>query len=127
MLKVAVLVSGGGTNLQAIIDGIENGSITNAKIDVVISNNKNAYALERAKKHDIEAVALSPKDFETRDLFNEALYNELVDRKIDLIVNRIRMDMVERGDMLSKDDVLDILAVDLIGVGRLPCRCRHSR
>ena len=73
MLKVAVLVSGGGTNLQAIIDGIENGSITNAKIDVVISNNKNAYAL-------------SPKDFETRDLFNEALYNELVDRKIDLIV-----------------------------------------
>ena len=86
MLKVAVLVSGGGTNLQAIIDGIENGSITNAKIDVVISNNKNAYALERAKKHDIEAVALSPKDFETRDLFNEALYNELVDRKIDLIV-----------------------------------------
>ena len=67
MLKVAVLVSGGGTNLQAIIDGIENGSITNAKIDVVISNNKNAYALERAKKHDIEAVALSPKDFETRD------------------------------------------------------------
>ena len=52
----------------------------------MISNNKNAYALERAKKHDIEAVALSPKDFETRDLFNEALYNELVDRKIDLIV-----------------------------------------
>lgn len=51
---------------RAIIDGIENGSITNAKIDVVISNNKNAYALERAKKHDIEAVALSPKDFETR-------------------------------------------------------------
>ena len=86
MLKVAVLVSGGGTNLQAIIDGIENGSITNAKIDVVISNNKNAYALERAKKHDIKAVALSPKDFETRDLFNEALYNELVNRKIDLIV-----------------------------------------
>ena len=86
MLKVAVLVSGGGTNLQAIIDGIENGSITNAKIDVVISNNKNAYALERAEKHNIEAVALSPKDFETRDLFNEALYNELVDRKIDLIV-----------------------------------------
>ena len=77
MLKVAVLVSGGGTNLQAIIDGIENGSITNAKIDVVISNNKNAYALERAKKHDIEAVALSPKDFETRDLFNEALYKYL--------------------------------------------------
>ena len=115
MLKVAVLVSGGGTNLQAIIDGIENGSITNAKIDVVISNNKNAYALERAKKHNIEAVALSPKDFETRDLFNEALYNELVDRKIDLIVNRIRMDMVESGNMMSMDDVVEILAIDMIG------------
>ena len=63
MLKVAVLVSGGGTNLQAIIDGIENGSITNAKIDVVISNNKNAYALERAKKHDIEKII---HEFENR-------------------------------------------------------------
>ena len=86
MLKMAVLVSGGGTNLQAIIDAVDSGEITNTKIAGVISNNKNAYALERAKKHDIEAVALSPKDFETRDLFNEALYNELVDRKIDLIV-----------------------------------------
>lgn len=86
MLKLAVLVSGGGTNLQAIIDGIEQGSITNAAIDVVISNNKNAYALERAKSHGIEAVALSPKDFGTRELFNEALYKELTDRKIDLIV-----------------------------------------
>ena len=86
MLKLVVLVSGGGTNLQAIIDGIEQGSITNAAIDVVISNNKNAYALERAKSHGIEAVALSPKDFDTRELFNEALYKELTDRKIDLIV-----------------------------------------
>lgn len=50
MLKVAVLVSGGGTNLQAIIDAMDNGTITNAKIEVVISNNPNAYALERAKK-----------------------------------------------------------------------------
>lgn len=86
MLKLAVLVSGGGTNLQAIIDGICQGTITNAEIDVVISNNKNAYALERAKSHGIEAVALSPKDFDTRELFNEALYKELTDRKIDLIV-----------------------------------------
>ena len=86
MLKLSVLVSGGGTNLQAIIDGIENQTITNAEINVVISNNKNAYALERAKKHNIDAVALSPKDFESRELFNEALYQELVDRKIDLIV-----------------------------------------
>ena len=86
MLKLAVLVSGGGTNLQAIIDGIEAGTITNAVIDVVISNNKNAYALERAKKHGIEAKAISPKDYETRDAFNEALYQELAGREIDLIV-----------------------------------------
>ena len=86
MLKLAVLVSGGGTNLQAIIDSIESGKITNAKIDMVISNNKNAYALERAEKHGIEALGLSPKDFDTREEFNEALYEELVKRKVDLIV-----------------------------------------
>lgn len=86
MLKLAVLVSGGGTNLQAIIEAIDSGKITNAKIDVVISNNKNAYALERAKNHNIEAKAISPKDFESRDDFNEALYQELVSREIDLIV-----------------------------------------
>ena len=54
MLKVAVLVSGGGTNLQAILDAIDNGTITNAKVEVVISNNKNAYALERAKNHGMD-------------------------------------------------------------------------
>ncbi len=86
MLRLAVLVSGGGTNLQAIMDAIDNGAITNAEIDVVISNNKNAFALERAAKHGIEAKAISPKEFETRDAFNEALYEELVSRKIDLIV-----------------------------------------
>lgn len=86
MLKLAVLVSGGGTNLQAIIDGIEAGTITNAEINVVISNNKNAFALERAQKHGIEAKGISPKDYETRDDFNEALYQELTGRGIDLIV-----------------------------------------
>ena len=86
MLKIAVCVSGGGTNLQAIIDGIDSGIITNTQISVVISTNKNAFALERAAKHGIEAKAISPKDFETRDAFNEALYEELVSRKIDLIV-----------------------------------------
>lgn len=86
MLKLAVLVSGGGTNLQAIIDSIGEGRITNAQIDVVISNNKGAFALERAKKAGIEAKAISPKDFDTRDDFNEALYQELVARDIDLIV-----------------------------------------
>ena len=86
MLKVAVLVSGGGTNLQAVIDAVEEGHISNARINVVISNNKNAYALERAAHHGIEAVGLSPKDFETRELFNEALYQELISRDIDLVV-----------------------------------------
>ncbi|MGN0242435.1 MAG: phosphoribosylglycinamide formyltransferase [Lachnospiraceae bacterium] len=86
MLKIAVLVSGGGTNLQAIIDGIEQGNITNTKISVVISNNKNAYALERAKQHGLDAIAISPKDFTDRAEFNEALYQELVSRDVDLIV-----------------------------------------
>ncbi len=86
MLKIAVLVSGGGTNLQAIIDGIENGTITNAKIDVVISNNEGVYSLERAAKAGIDAKVISPKYFETRAQFNEALYDELVSRGVDLIV-----------------------------------------
>ena len=86
MLKVAVLVSGGGTNLQAILDAIDNGTITNAKVEVVISNNKNAYALERAKNHGIEALCISPKDYGTRDAFNKAFLEKLDDRKPDLIV-----------------------------------------
>ena len=61
MLKVAVLVSGGGTNLQAILDAIDNGTITNAEVSVVISNNRDAYALERARKHNTEAVCVSPR------------------------------------------------------------------
>jgi len=86
MLKVAVLVSGGGTNLQAILDAIDNGTITNAKVEVVISNNKNAYALERAKNHGIEALCISPKDYETRDAFNEAFLEKLDSYNPDLIV-----------------------------------------
>ena len=66
MLNVVVLVSGGGTNLQAIIDAVENGTITNTKIAGVISNNKNAYALERAKKHGIANCCISPKDYADR-------------------------------------------------------------
>lgn len=73
MLKVVVCVSGGGTNLQAIIDAIDHGSITNTEIVGVISNNANAYALERAKEKHIPAVCISPKDYESRDLFHEAL------------------------------------------------------
>lgn len=86
MLKVAVLVSGGGTNLQAILDAIDNGTITNAKVEVVISNNKNAYALERAKNHGIEALCISPKDYGTRDAFNKAFLEQLDDCQPDLIV-----------------------------------------
>ena len=86
MLKLAVLVSGGGTNLQAIIDSIADGRITNAEIKVVISNNKNAYALERAAKAGIPAKALSPKDFPDREVFNEALLQALIDSEADLVV-----------------------------------------
>ena len=86
MLRVGVLVSGGGTNLQAIIDGIKNGIITNTSIEVVISNNPNAYALTRAKDNDIEAVCISPKTFETREQFNDALLAKLDEYKLDLIV-----------------------------------------
>ena len=86
MLKVAVLVSGGGTNLQAILDAIDNGTITNAKVEVVISKNKNAYALERAKNHGIEALCISPKDYGTRDAFNKAFLEKLDGCQPDLIV-----------------------------------------
>ena len=86
MLKLAVLVSGGGTNLQAIIDSIADGRITNAEIKVVISNNKNAYALERAAKAEIPAKALSPKDFTDREAFNDALIQALIDSEADFVV-----------------------------------------
>lgn len=86
MIKVAVLVSGGGTNLQAIIDAVKAGKITNTELDVVISNNADAYALERAKKADIDAVCISPKDYENREQFHTALIEELDRRNIDLIV-----------------------------------------
>ena len=86
MLKLAVLVSGGGTNLQAIIDAIDSGKIKNTKIEVVISNNPNAYALERAKNHGISAVALSPKTFKAREEFNVALLDKINEYNVDLIV-----------------------------------------
>ena len=86
MLKIAVLVSGGGTNLQAIIDSIEKGTITNAEISVVISNNPNAYALERAKKHGIEAVCISPKQYEKREEFNRDFLEKLNSYQVDLVV-----------------------------------------
>ncbi len=86
MLKVVVCVSGGGTNLQAIIDAIDNGTITNTQIVGVISNNANAYALERANAKNIPAVCISPKDYETRELFNEALLAGVHKFEPDLVV-----------------------------------------
>ncbi|MCF2643092.1 phosphoribosylglycinamide formyltransferase [Roseburia hominis] len=86
MLKVAVCVSGGGTNLQAIIDAIDNKTITNTEISVVISNNPGAYALERAKKHGIEAVCISPKEYADREAFNQAFLEKLDSYQVDLVV-----------------------------------------
>lgn len=86
MLRVAVLVSGGGTNLQAIIDGVQNQTITNTEIALVISNNQNAYALERAKNAGIEARCISPKSYETREEFHQVLTKALTDANVDLVV-----------------------------------------
>ncbi len=86
MLDVAVLVSGGGTNLQAILDSIADGRITNARIVTVISNNPGAYALERARKAGIPAQCISPKDYESRDAFNDALLAALVESGAELVV-----------------------------------------
>ena len=86
MLKIAVLVSGGGTNLQAIMDAIDDQTITNTKIEVVISNNKNAYALERAAKKGIPNLCISPKDFADRAEFNRVFLEKLNSYHVDLVV-----------------------------------------
>ena len=86
MLRVAVMVSGGGTNLQAIIDGVHSGVITNAKLEVVISNKKDAYALTRAKDNGIKAESVCIKDYATRDEFNKALLDKVNSLNVDLVV-----------------------------------------
>ncbi len=86
MLKLLVCVSGGGTNLQAVIDGIGNGTITNAGIVRVISNNRGAYALTRAKDNGIDAVCISPRDYDTRDGFHRAFLQAVEEAEPDLIV-----------------------------------------
>lgn len=85
-MRIAVLVSGGGTNLQAIIDGIENGSIHNTEIAAVISNNADAFALERARKHGIEARCISPKSYPTREDFHVALVDAIDSYHVDYII-----------------------------------------
>ena len=86
MLNIVVCVSGGGTNLQAIIDAVNNGKIHNTVIKKVISNNKNAYALERANNAGIQGECISPKDFDNRDAFNEAFIKAVDEAEADLIV-----------------------------------------
>lgn len=86
MLRIGVLVSGGGTNLQAVLDAIESGQITNAEVAVVISNNQNAYALKRAEIYGIDAVCISPKDYSNRELFYDELLARIDTYQLDLIV-----------------------------------------
>ena len=85
MLNVAVMVSGGGTNLQAILDSVDNGIITKANISL-ISNKEGAYALERAAKKNIPSAVIAPKTYETREAFGEALIETLKEYAIDLVV-----------------------------------------
>ena len=86
MLKLAVLVSGGGTNLQALIDSIDDGRVRNAEISLVVSNKKDAYALTRAKEHGIKSLCISPKDYESRKAFEAALLETLKKEQVDLVV-----------------------------------------
>lgn len=85
-MRIAVLVSGGGTNLQAVIDAIKSGDITNTEIAVVISNNAGAYALTRARENGIEAVCVSPKNYENRETFNKEFLKTVNSYNVDLIV-----------------------------------------
>lgn len=86
MLRIAVCVSGGGTNLQAIIDRIADGTIRNAKLVKIISNKPGVYALERVKNAGVESAVVSPKEYGTREEFNEALLKSIDDCSPDLIV-----------------------------------------
>ena len=86
MLNIVVCVSGGGTNLQAIIDGVKSGTIRNTRIVGVISYNAGAYALTRAKENEIPAFCISPKDYADREAFNQAFLDKLAELAPDLIV-----------------------------------------
>ncbi len=86
MKKIAVLVSGGGTNLQAILDAIDSGVIRSGRVEAVVSSKPDAYALERAKAHGIEGVVVERKAYPDRSSYSEALKKELDGRGIDLVV-----------------------------------------
>jgi|SRR5699024_2064479 len=85
MKKIGVLISGGGTNLQALMDNINEGNI-NGEISLIISNKKNAYGLERGNAWGIESIFINPKDFENEAAYNFALINRLKEKNIDLVV-----------------------------------------
>lgn len=85
-MKIAVLVSGGGTNFEAIVTRIKEGRISNVEVAVVISNKQTAYALERAKNHGIEGICVDPKVYESQEEFGRAMVKELQKREIDLVV-----------------------------------------
>lgn len=86
MKNIVVLVSGGGTNLQALIDASERGEIENGRISCVVSSNPNAYAIERAKKHNIDYAVIRRKDYESLGSYDEALTALLLEKKADLVV-----------------------------------------
>ncbi len=86
MLKIAVMVSGGGTNLQAVMDAIDKGTLRDVSIEVVVSNKEDAYALERARLHGIPGVCIRPKDYADAEAYGEYLAGFLKDRRIDLVV-----------------------------------------
>lgn len=86
MLKIGALVSGGGTNLQAIIDSIESGAVPNARVVTVVSSKDGAYALERAKKHNINGVCIKKKDFTDFDQYMQAMIDHLDNFEVDLVV-----------------------------------------
>lgn len=86
MLRIVVLVSGGGTNLAAIMDSIESGKVRNTRIEAVISNNPGAYALERARQRDIRDICISPQDYDNRPDFEAALLEKINEISPDLIV-----------------------------------------
>ena len=86
MLKIVVCVSGGGTNLQAILDAIEDGKITNTEVLAVVSNNPGAKALTRAEQHGIKGICMSPRDYADRETYNSALTDIMCRLNPDLIV-----------------------------------------
>lgn len=109
MLKMAVLVSGGGTNLQAIIDSLADGRIQNAEISVVISNNKNAFALKRARDAGLNSIALSPGDYDSREEFHKRLLDKIEDSQADLIVLAGCL-------MVIPDDIIDAYRNRIINI-----------